>query len=528
MTEKRKYKRHNHAFALKIRNRSKQITGSVHVRDVSLGGVYFITNAELKEGVRIDLSFVPPEQISNRFFDLKIRPTGIVKRIDQHPNQQKGVAVEFHMNLNDFIIQKIYKPIKRNSLILCVFLLMNIFFLKFLNFEYFWHCPPVNIYSIIVSFYILSRLLFALFYLPCADNKITPTISVVIPVRNEEKFIGSAIDHIYSCGYPRDKYEVIVINDNSQDATLKELYKIQGKHNNLTVLNFKENVGKRDAMAAGFFQAKNDILVVVDSDSFISSDAMYNIVQDFKNPKVAAVAGHTDVYNAQDNALTKMQTVRYYLAFKIMKTAESIFSSVTCCPGCFSAYRKEYVLPLIEQWRNQKFLGTTCTFGDDRSLTRLLLKRYEIKYNANAVAYTIVPNRYRNFLNQQLRWKKSWCRETLLASTFMWKKNVFMALSFYFGFILPIISPLVAFAAIAYRPVISGQLPFGYLYGVLVVSLIYALYYRVNRPSRLWWYGIYFSFFYLFILTWQNYIAILTVADTKWGTRNKFRENLRG
>ena len=528
MEEKRKYPRHNILFPLKIRSKSKQIKGNAHVRDVSLGGVYFITNIELKKGTRIDLSFVPPEEIGGRFFDFKITPTGTVKRIEQELNQQKGVAVEFDLNLKDFIIQKIYKPIKRNALILFVFILMNIFLLKSINFQFFWHSPPVNLYSIIVSSYVLSRLLFALFYLPSPDNKITPTISVVIPVKNEERIIAATIECIYNCGYPHDKYEVIVANDNSRDETLNELYKIQGKYNDLTILNFKEDAGKRDAMAAGFFQAKNDILIVIDSDSFISSQALYNIVQDFKNPKVAAVAGHTDVYNAQENALTKMQTVRYFLAFKIMKAAESVFSSVTCCPGCFSAYRRSYVLPLLEQWRNQKFLGATCTFGDDRSLTRLILKRYKIKYNANAIAYTVVPNRYRNFLNQQLRWKKSWRRETLLASVFMWKKNVFMAASFYLGFILPIISPLVAIAAIVYRPVISGQLPFGYLYGVLLVSLIYSLYYRFSRPSRIWWYGVYFSFFYLFVLAWQNYIAIFTIADTRWGTRNESRKNLRG
>ena len=62
-------------------------------------------------------------------------------------------------------------------------------------------------------------------------------------------------------------------------------------------------------------------------------------------------AGHTDVANRDQNALTRMQNVRYYVAFRVLKAAESVFGAVTCCPGCFSAYRRECVLPILD--RNQ-------------------------------------------------------------------------------------------------------------------------------------------------------------------------------
>ncbi len=520
--EKRRYFRYKRNFPLNIHGHPTRSKGAASATNISLGGVFFVSHVELKEGMRIDLSFIPPEEVSNRFFDLNLKLGGIVKRVEPQPGQQKGIAVEFHLNLKDFIIERVYKPIKRNSLILFTLILMNIFFLKSLNFAYFWHSLPINIYSILVATYILTRFLFALFYLPSADNKFRPSVSVIIPARNEEGLISSALEHVYAVNYPPDKYEVIVVNDNSSDGTLAKVYETQKKYKDLIVLNFKEDVGKRNAMAAGFCQAKNEIVVVIDSDSFITPDSIYNIVQDFVELAVAGVSGQTDVHNVQENALTKMQTIRYFLAFKVMKAAESLFSAVTCCPGCFSAYRRSYVLSVLEQWRGQKFLGKPCTFGDDRSLTRLLLKKYKIKHNSNALAYTVAPRTYRHFLNQQLRWKKSWFRETLLGCSFMWKKNPLMAFSFYTGFILPIISPVVAFMALIYRPIVFGQPFYVYLYGTLLVSLIYSLYYRFARPSKHWIYGLYFCFFYLFILSWQNYIAIFTIRNPAWGERGKF------
>ena len=66
-------------------------------------------------------------------------------------------------------------------------------------------------------------------------------------------------------------------------------------------------------------------------------------------------------------------------------------------------------------------MGSKGTFGDDRSLTNFVLKKWGVVYCQKAIATTIVPEKFSIYLKQQLRWKKSWVREGLLASTFMWK-----------------------------------------------------------------------------------------------------------
>jgi hyaluronan synthase len=272
-------------------------------------------------------------------------------------------------------------------------------------------------------------------------------------------------------------------------------------------------------MAAGARLAKGEILVYVDSDSFVARDAFSQIVQDFRNPEVGAVCGHANVANANKNLLTKMQEVRYYVAFRVVKAAESLFSAVVCCSGCLAAYRRSCVMEILDEWENQAFLGVPATFGDDRSMTNYMLRQNRVVYNANAVCSTLVPERYVQFFKQQLRWKKSWVRETLIASCFMWKRHPIAAFFFYLGSLFPIISPLVVAKALVLPLATTSTISYLYIYGATLMAALYGLYYLGRVRKRLWWYGICFSFFYMTILVWQTYYALFAVRQNHWGTR---------
>ena len=241
--------------------------------------------------------------------------------------------------------------------------------------------------------------------------------------------------------------------------------------------------------------------------------------QGFANPDVGAVCGHAYVHNANKNFLTRMQEVRYFVAFRVVKAAESLFGAVACCSGCLAAYRRSYVMEILDVWLHQRFLGTEATFGDDRSLTNFMLRRHRVIYNADAICSTIVPETYRQFFKQQLRWKKSWVRETLIAGRFMWRRNPMAAFFFYMGAVFPFLSPIVVANALFLPLFGSGQLSMLYIYGATLMSALYGLYYLGKMRSGLWVYGVAFSFFYMFVLVWQTYYAMFTVQKNNWGTR---------
>ncbi|MCP4409600.1 MAG: glycosyltransferase [Gammaproteobacteria bacterium] len=399
---------------------------------------------------------------------------------------------------------------------LCV---LNILYIKWLNIYYFWYSPFLHVYSLTISSYILSRFVLAAFYRPPPDVGLLTDISVVIACKNEEDSIYDTIVCVFQSDYPTDRLELIVVNDGSTDNTLAEMERAKRRYPSIEIINFEKNLGKRHGMAAGARKASGEILVYVDSDSFVQRNTLRKLVQGFDDPEVGAVCGHANVTNAEKSILTKMQQVRYFVAFRIVKAAESLFSTVTCCSGCLAAYRRSYVMEVLDSWLNQSFLGVQATFGDDRSLTNYMLRSYRVIYDCEAVCTTIVPNRYRVFFRQQLRWKKSWIRETFLGSRFMWRRHPMAAFFFYMGAIVPVLAPLVVSNALILPFFVGGSFSYMYIYGVGLMALLFSLVYLGTFRDKLWVFGVAFSLLYMFVLVWQTYYAVWTVRDNKWGTR---------
>ena len=383
--------------------------------------------------------------------------------------------------------------------------------------------PYFGLYSVVVCGFILSRFLFSLFYRPAPDpsEPLEPTIAIVMPAFNEEEAVAHSIRSLLAVDYPREKIEIVVVNDGSTDGTQREIFSVALDNRAVRVITFPENRGKRAAMAAGIRSTSAEVIAFVDSDSSLARDALRRIVRGFADPRVGAIAGHAEVDNARETWITRMQAVRYFVAFRVCKAAESIFGAVTCCSGCFSAYRRSAIAPVLDRWEGQRFLGRPATYGDDRSLTNFVLRNWRVTYDETARSVTIVPAHFRLFLRQQLRWKRSWTRESLIIGRFIWRKNPLASLWAYLGIILPLLAPIVAVRAIVWLPLGGSGAPFIYLIGIYAMALVYGLYYGLKhgRYDTLWVFGVMFVFFYIAFLLWQTYYAILTSRNSSWGTR---------
>jgi hyaluronan synthase len=380
-----------------------------------------------------------------------------------------------------------------------------------------------GVYSVCVATYIVSRFLFSLFYRTRPDAGIEPHIAIVMPGFNEEEAIAQSLNSLLALNYPEEKLELVAVNDGSTDRTLHEMQRVAAEcRGRVSVINFPENRGKRAAMAAGIRATSAEVVAFVDSDSVVEPDGLYKLAQPFADERVGAVCGHADVLNKTESWLTRMQAVRYFVAFRVVKAAESVFHTVTCCSGCFSAYRRTAIMPRLEWWESQTFLGVESTFGDDRSLTNCVLRNWRIVYEKDARSHTIVPAAFRAFIIQQTRWKRSWTRESLLVGKFIWRKHPIAALFTYLSILLPLISPIAALHALVWAPLVHHSgLPLVYFAGIYALALVYSLYYLLFQKhyDLLWLYGILFAFLYLAVMLWQTYYAIATCRTASWGTR---------
>ncbi|WP_329243826.1 glycosyltransferase family 2 protein [Actinoallomurus sp. NBC_01490] len=376
------------------------------------------------------------------------------------------------------------------------------------------------LYTILVSSYVLSRFVLAAFYRAPRDAGLTPRVAIVVPAFNEGAAVARTIHSCMALDYPADRMELVVVNDGSTDDTWEQMIAAAADHPRGAVrcVDLGENLGKRAAMAAGIRATSAEILVFVDSDSMPAPGAVRKLVQGFADPRVGAISGLTYVRNAETNTLTRMQAARYYVSFQLLKSAESVLGAVTCCSGCFAAYRREAVAPLLDRWEHQRFLGTACTYGDDRALTNRVIKAGWItRYDSQAEAWTDAPDRYRKFFRQQLRWKKSWSREGPLLLSHVWRSRTRALPSVAVQTCAGLLSPVVIGLTLA-RTVIGGHSPLIYFLGLYLVSMGYALVYRTLRNDGMWLYAFLGTFFYI-AFSPQLLWAIARIRDGKWGTR---------
>ena len=331
---------------------------------------------------------------------------------------------------------------------------------------------------------------------------------------------------MFAAGYPADKLEVICVNDGSSDNTRDKMLDSLTKHPNLVVVDFTTNKGLCHAWAVSTLIAHGEIMVCVDSDTFIFPGSLNKLVQGFADPTVGGVSGHCDVENAQANLLTKMQDVRYFFSYKIMKAAESVFGMVSCLPGCFSAYRRICVLRILDKWLHSKVMGISGNFADDRSLTNLILRDYKMIYDNRALATTIAPEDWRTYVRRQARWNRSYLREVIKVSKWIWKKPPRAALAWMAMMWLPLIEPVVLMTALIVFPVLTymhdgfTELPISYLLGLAAITGAWTLDYFARTGRKNWWTGFLYTLTYMLFFSWQVYWALLTLPTKKWGTRS--------
>lgn len=535
--------RYHAQFKVKIhtKKRNKKYNRALKVKsaDLSVTGILLKISREAARniiiGQKVTLEFNIPSGTLQEGYEsrvkIKAKAIRFTKQKELFPDEEyEYVAFQFEIPLTRYFTKKKWFSEITIASLFMGFIVLLIMLMRVQSIIYFKYDIVLYSYSLLTATYLLSRYLFSAFYRSVpVDSKFTPGVSVIIPCFNEETWIQKTIVSCLNQDYPLDKLEVIVVDDCSNDDSVQRIeeiitalkkertnFNIKGR---LKFIKLEENSGKRIALARGVEVAKHELVTFVDSDSFLHPSAIRNIVQPFRDSKMGGVTGRTDVENKWTNYITKMQAVRYYVAFRIMKAAESVFDAVTCLSGPISCYRKDLVLKYRKAWLNQRFLGHPATFGDDRSMTNFILRHNRTVYQDSAVCSTIVPSKYHVFLRQQMRWKRSWLRESLIAASYMWRKEPFQALSFYAGLIVPVLAPLVVIFNLIIVPFEYNKFPAVFIMGLLLMSFLMSFVYLLLRKSHIWIYGFVFCLFYEVILLWQMPVACVTFWKSTWGTR---------
>jgi hyaluronan synthase len=153
-----------------------------------------------------------------------------------------------------------------------------------------------------------------------------------------------------------------------------------------------------------------------------------------------------------------------------------------------------------------------------------MVKRgYKTVYTDLAKAATIVPTTLRQFIKQQIRWKKGWFVNSYFVSKFIYKKQPFVAFSYFYPLTLvTLLAPVMATRALIYTPLMKngGFTIFLYVMGSLLIAMLIVVYYKtVSRENKYWPYLFIWAAINTLVLSFLLYYALATIQNRKWGTR---------
>lgn len=226
-----------------------------------------------------------------------------------------------------------------------------------------------------------------------------PTVSVVVPAYNEENTIKETLQSLLDLDYPKNKLEIIVVNDGSTDKT-KEIVQ---QFPCVTYLERSHSGMKAAALNTGLAMATGELFSCLDADSHVKRDALKKAVQHFVNPRVGGVICAIKVSHPH-GFLLKLQRFEYIMSVLIRKLLARVHS-LFITPGVLSLYRTALIREL------GGFDESTLTEDFEMAL-RLHKHHYDIAIETQSVGYTLAPSTLRGLVRQRIRWFRGFISNT--------------------------------------------------------------------------------------------------------------------
>lgn len=228
-----------------------------------------------------------------------------------------------------------------------------------------------------------------------------PKVSVMIPAWNEGIGLISTIESVLASTYRN--FEIVVINDGSTDDSNEKMLTYvaahaDSQHAEIPInYQYQNNTGKGGALNHAIRLATGDILISIDADCLVDSEAIASFVETFKDPKVSAAVGNVKIAN-RDNVVGIVQYLEFLFSF-YFKRADALLGTIYIIGGAAGAFRKD-VFDTVGGY-------SETNITEDIELTvRIQDAGMKIEYTPEAVVYTEGASDLASLKRQRLRWKR--------------------------------------------------------------------------------------------------------------------------
>lgn len=230
-------------------------------------------------------------------------------------------------------------------------------------------------------------------------------ISIVIAIRNEEEQLAALFKSIRNLDYPKSHYEVILVNDHSDDLSLFLIKQFKSSNSELdiciTSLSEKET-GKKEALKNAFSKAKYAIIQCTDGDCILPKYWLQHCAMAFENHKTKLISGGIKLIHDR-SFFQRIQSLEL-LSLIASGGAAIGMQKPIMSNGANMAFRKE-----ILEIKNEDVLKSHLASGDDV----FLLQEVKKVYGAEAISFiknqsywveTKAEQKVSEWINQRLRW----------------------------------------------------------------------------------------------------------------------------
>jgi len=233
---------------------------------------------------------------------------------------------------------------------------------------------------------------------PKPDEERLPTVSILVPVKNEEKVVGRLLRVLVDMDYPEQKKEIIVIDDDSTDKTVEICRRYVERYPNLIRLVLKPTSNRKaSALNYGLRYAKGEIVATFDADNVPEPDALMRAAEYFEDPSTAAVQGRICSINADQNMLTKFISYEEAVRYEVyMRGKDSLGLFVDLAGTC--QFIRRSVLERVGGWDEESLC-------EDMEMSfRLTENDCNIRYASEIRSWQENPANVTQLIRQRTRW----------------------------------------------------------------------------------------------------------------------------
>ncbi len=228
-----------------------------------------------------------------------------------------------------------------------------------------------------------------------------PTCSILIPAHNEEKVIGKTIESMMKLVYPKDKLQILVINDGSTDKTKEIIQSYSQLDSRVELFDIPEGEGgkgKSRTLNIGRRAAKGEVIAIYDADNTPDENSLrYLVAQLLLHKELGAVIGKFRTVNKNRNFLTKFINIETLSFQSMLQAGRWQMHNISTLPGT-NFVMWTWLIEKLNGWDEE-------ALTEDSELSiRIYEEGYKIKFIPYAITYEQEPESWKVWIKQRMRW----------------------------------------------------------------------------------------------------------------------------